>query len=237
MQTEFNKKHLDHFLKIGPIGQVDAVGFPPYALHSYLESKSALQDVSNGETLSKKAITRHNLINISQNTNISDLHFTISVLAWGGIRRNHCVSLMQNWDKWGKIIKRLRYEDISRVDAYDEFQFLRKKGVLPGMGPAYFTKLIFFAGQSHSGYIMDQWTGRSINLLTDRSLVNMIKLGNLQRVSDSNSSTVYEHFCLIIEELHAMYPVFNSPVTVEESLFSYGGKNRGEWRDYLITTQ
>jgi len=76
------------------------------------------------------------------------------------------------------------------------------------MGPAYFTKLLYFlASGTHGvakGYIMDQWLGCSVNLLTGRLIVKLDQhlTWQLQNgravpridsvVSDANSGRDYE---------------------------------------------
>ena len=56
-------------------------------------------------------------------------------------------------------------QNLCRVGAYKQFHRLVNEKKLTHMGPAYFTKLIYFLGSKQNGYIMDQWTARSMNLL------------------------------------------------------------------------
>ena len=44
---------------------------------------------------------------------------------------------------------------------------------IPGLGPAYFIKLIYFFKPETDVFIIDQWTGKAINLLTFSKLVVM----------------------------------------------------------------
>jgi hypothetical protein len=97
------------------------------------------------------------------------------------------------------------------------------------MGPAYYTKLICFTNRNLGGYIMDQWTAKSINLLTNSNLVSLTSGG---LVSDSNDCNTYEMFCNYIEELAKHTKL--SPLDTEEALFSYGGKKKGYWRNTII---
>jgi len=69
-----------------------------------------------------------------------------------------------------KLLK-LRSDKLTRAGAYNLFA---GTNALPGLGPAYFTKLLFFFSPTKSNYIMDQWTTKSMMLLTgDRNLVQM----------------------------------------------------------------
>ena len=104
-----------------------------------------------------------------------------------------------------------------------------------GIGPAYYTKLIFFCHPKHDGYIMDQWTARSANLLIDQS-DNRIRLNKskyFQGVSDFNNQCVYEEFCCNVERL-AKECGNPYPSEIEEALFSKGGRNKLDWRRYVI---
>jgi hypothetical protein len=109
------------------------------------------------------------------------------------------------------------------------------------MGPAYFTKLIYFLRASQDGYIMDQWTARSINLLRtpDQRLVRMHIHAKGQAVSSHNDAHAYEEFCRSLEELSDALFGSRLPVDVdraERQIFSRG-HGRGAWRKYLIEQQ
>ena len=97
------------------------------------------------------------------------------------------------------------------------------------MGPAYFTKLICFVNPNLKGYIMDQWTSKSINLLFEN---NIVALTNSGHVKDTNSASVYEEFCSKIECLAELLKL--NPIDLEENLFSNGGVNKGKWRQFVV---
>jgi hypothetical protein len=147
-------------------------------------------------------------------------------MAWGGMRRDHARDAWQEREKWLPIIKALRNEKCARRDAYRAFQ----KAEISGLGPAYFTKLIFFSCPHHSGYIMDQWTGKSINLLFGDGKSHPILFSG-HWVSRSNSPETYEEFCVLVEHLAKKLEV--GPPKAEEMIFSSGGKNPGRWRQYV----
>ena len=228
------KKHLDVFIGIGPTMISSWAGYSPHSLYTYLEKCSRISEFTSGNNLPKHSITRNYLYSQSQNQSCTDFDFALSILAWGGIRRNHAVSLADQWDDCEWIINKLRSNSLTRFDAYQAFFNLREKNRLTGIGPAYFTKIIFFAGAMHDGYIMDQWTSRSINLLLGYNLIEMIKAGNSFRVSDKNTVETYITFCKLIETLHKENEILISAAKVEESLFSSGGKEKGEWRKYVL---
>lgn len=110
------------------------------------------------------------------------------------------------------------------------------------MGPAYFTKLIYFLNQNDDipGFIMDQWTAASVNLLFEDSVVltrfseftfkNGRKI-SFETVTDQNTQENYKKFCECILELAKR--LNESPDNVEEKLFSEG-RGKGEWRQYVV---
>ena len=97
------------------------------------------------------------------------------------------------------------------------------------MGAAYFTKLIFFCSPKHDWYIIDQWTSKSVNLISEKKLV---KLTNGGHVSDANDASTYIEYCEFIENLSLMGGWCREDT--EKRLFSFGGKKKGAWRSYVI---
>ncbi|MBP9847897.1 MAG: hypothetical protein KBC58_00510 [Flavobacterium sp.] len=166
------------------------------------------------------------------NNFIKDLNneeLAIAILSWGGMNREHGKSLFQN-KEWIDLIEDLRNNKIkTREEAYDLFTSLRKSKRLKGMGPAYFTKLICFVNPELKGYIMDQWTSKSINLLFVNKTVD---LNNSGHVVDKNTAAIYEDFCLKIEYLADLLNL--KPIDLEENLFSNGGVNKGKWRQFVV---
>jgi len=134
-----------------------------------------------------------------------------------------------NKKQWLPIVKGIRSGAIdSRSEAYKQFMEVRLEGDLKGMGPAFFTKLICFLNQNLDAFIMDQWTGKSINLLLGK---NLVQLNNLGLVTDDNDEEIYDQFCQQIEKLSELLEC--SPIQTEERIFSEG-RGKGEWRNYLI---
>jgi len=187
-----------------------------------------VQPVNFNEKLNKKLV-RSDLLNENFTNALTDFELTVAILSWGGMNREHAKTLYKNND-WINLVSSLRSKEInSRKEAYNEFYKLRKGGKLKGMGPAYFTKLICFANPKLNGFIMDQWTSKSINLLCDKELIKLTKSGH---VKDNNTPDIYELFCEIVEDLSKKYNV--KPIVLEENLFSNGGFNKGSWRKYVV---
>ena len=161
--------------------------------------------------------------------NYDDLTCSMIIFAWGGMNRNFGKMLLED-KSWLSIVKSIRNKSInSREESFNQFSFLRKKGKLKGMGIAYFTKLICFLNPSLNGFIMDQWTSKSINLITQEKIIWLNSQG---LVTDKNQVEEYSKFCKIVEDLSKIINI--QPLDLEENLFSNGGRKKGLWRDYVI---
>jgi len=191
--------------------------------------------------LSKNKVSRSELFDMARDTkNISIESCCVSIFAWGGMKKAHGVALFSRNAKWLILADEIRQGKYDRAEAYNRFSKLRANGDVPGMGPAYFTKLIFFLQPSSPrGYIMDQWTSASINLLFGQIVKTKVSKqakgrGGLdETVCDSNSSVDYELFCAGIE--HTAKRLGVRPEHAEEMMFSKGGKHKGAWRQHVIS--
>lgn len=180
-----------------------------------------------------KIFNRQDLFRLKDSDFTSE-EIVIAILAWGGMNRQHGESLFKFKDHWLPLIDKIRNEEItSRSDAYNSFFELKSNGFLPGMGPAYYTKLICFINPELNAYIMDQWTSKSINLLKNGNLVSLTLKG-WGYVNVNNNSNVYESFCKEIEIIAVK--INKSPIDTEELLFSYGGFKKGIWRQYVVNS-
>ena len=145
----------------------------------------------------------------------------ISVLAWGGMRSSKtqgklAISTIANY-QW--VCTKL-LNGMSPIDAYAEFYDLKRSKAMEGIGPAFYTKFIFFFGDQ-SGLIMDQWTARSTNLICNREI---IKLDGIY-VSARNSEQTYSKYLEFISELQNQLDM-ESPAKTEELIFSCPHKQK-----------
>jgi len=116
------------------------------------------------------------------------------------------------------------------------------------MAPAYFTKLIFFlrgADVADTGYIMDQWAGCSVNILTGDPCAVLMnatytwkvpkkgpkKLAADFQVSEHNTAEDYERFCRVVDEIAVITKL---PPHDAELLLMSEGKGKGAWRKYVV---
>lgn len=171
-----------------------------------------------------------------------------AAMAWGGMNmRFHHKFFALAGEGWLKVAEGIRAGNLHRKVAYDAFSDLRHEDKLYGVGPAYFTKLIYFLTPRDRedvahGYIMDQWAGCSINLLLDDEVVLMNVTRSWQRdavkpqhtftVSDANTGENYEVFCAAVDELRGMVGLCAD--AADRAMLANGGKKKSDWRQYVI---
>lgn len=173
------------------------------------------------------------------------LHGYVVAMAWGnqaggpGGRANARNAWARRHDI-ASLLTRLRRGRMTRRESYDLFA----EAAIPGLGPAYFTKLLYFfcgeAGSPADRYIMDKWTSRSINLLTNQHVVRMDTAGY---VASQNTGENYEYFCTEVDRLADVLnkqrvgrPSLTSD-EVEQMIFSSGAdgrRERGAWRAHVF---
>ncbi len=95
----------------------------------------------------------------------------IACMAWGMMRGANPQLAWTHRHRWLSIVERLRDGGISRADAYALFH----NEQIPGLRTAYFTKLIYFLRPETDGYILDQWTGKSVALLFEPRFIVITK--------------------------------------------------------------
>lgn len=172
----------------------------------------------------------------------------VELMTWGLMKYGSARSAFAHDVKWIEVCRELLQEKWNPIDAYDRFHTLKKKDRrgLPGIGPAYYTKLIFFLGDG-TGLIMDQWTARSACLLWEQD--GFLKLEGAN-VSQRNTKDDYERFLGFVEQLRLAINDREKDdlelADVEWLLFSFSPHKRlgnlddkemaliSGWRDYVI---
>lgn len=194
------------------------------------ELKKKLQDVNK--------LDREKVRNICRDKETDVLVGYICAMAWGGQGMQHVKNVWKEKEEVSKRLELLRAGNLTRCKSYDLFI---GKGKILGLGPAYWTKLLYFFSPTEDFYIMDQWTAKSVNLLKGLQVVKME--GN--SVSSSNMCGNYQAFCEEIDSIAARLKETGgaefSDVTgakVEEWLFSRGSVSRKDgpwvWRAYVL---
>lgn len=206
-----------------------AVGFSP---REWVEKMGL--EVAGLPALRETPMSRQEVWKVCQDPTIPSLFGYICAMAWGaqGKGPGGAKRVREAWNGRRDIEERLhclRTADLSRAEAYNLFAGEKR---IPFLGPAYFTKLLYFFGRPGC-YIMDQWTTKSVILLTGQNLVRHNNSGPTHQNTGEN----YELFCRVIDDLAAR--LGQSGDEIEQRLFSVGAvrrQPRGDWRQHVHKT-
>lgn len=203
------------------------IGFIPAAW-----AKTHAITLTPSSALPTHQLNRFDVRKICRNTSNPVLFGYICAMAWGsqgaGLGGGKHVRLAwKHASKIEKILLAIRSGGLTRCQAYNLFL---GTGAIPGLGPAYFTKLLYFFSPQPNFYIMDQWTAKSINLITGR---NVIKLSG-DNVSTNNTCGNYEAYCQEVDAIAGH--LSQSGENTEEMLMSKGGKRPWPWRCHVKNT-
>jgi hypothetical protein len=179
----------------------------------------------NFPNLSSSPRCREQLKSFCRKGTVTPEECFIACMAWGRSNIRNARLAWSDRERWKPVLERIRSGALDRNEAYDKLNI-----GIPGLGPAFFTKLIFFLMPKGKtpGYIMDQWTAKSVDLLWEPSFLRF--RGGY--VSPSNSSFEYIKYCEKLEMLSRRV-AGNSPEHIEIKLFSEG-RGQGKWRRHVI---
>lgn len=198
--------------------------------------------------LSKTPLSRSALRALWTNPAVSVETCFLSTMAWGGMQRGNGRRIWRARINCLAICADVRAGLHTPASGFQAFSMLRSTKRLPGLGPAYFTKILFFAPPVQDGYILDQWTARSMHLLSgqgtypavrkDYSSAAKAKRLNAPAmlrvvVDDKVTSADYVDYCNQVDGLAAGLGWHAHQV--EERLFSSGGRNPHPWRAQVMT--
>ena len=225
MPSPYLQPHWGVFLASPPQSQ-GPVGDPPSAW----VKRHGLSKVPKVSALPNYQLDRNAVRSICQNAGYPLLFSYVCAMAWGGQGggaggKRHVAVAWKAQKRITSILNQLRSGSLSRQAAYNLFRI----NPVSGLGPSFFTKLIYFFSPQPSFYIMDQWTAKSINLLTGRPVV---RIGN-KAPNDFNKPGNYQAFCEEVDLIAGMLGV--SGEVAEERLFSQGGRHPWPWRRYVKT--
>ena len=209
------------------------------------------------DRLPKGEMRRSEIFELAADPNVSTATVCVAAMAWGGMR-------LQNWKllwrqsnrkwEWLNVAQRIRDGNLTRAQAYERLRLLKKDKRLKGMGPPFFTKLIYFLtprdkSKRQTAYIMDQWAASSVNVLTGWNMVRMdvtpkfrtwtrkasmseIALSFSFTVSDENTGVDYEAFCFAVDQLACRFCLCADQA--DQALFGADEIGPGCWRRYVI---
>ena len=180
--------------------------------------------------------TRQQVRNICQNGSIPVLDGYLYAMAWGGQsdRFKHKSLAWHNRSLIAPKLKQLRAGGLNHTAAYNLFT---GSNAVPGLGPSFFTKLIYFFSPLNSSgavgfYIMDQWTAKSVNLLTQQWVVRLARSKSASP-GFSNKCGNYEAFCQEVEQIAGVHPLGLTGDQIEQCLMSGGGRHPLPWRAHV----
>lgn len=177
-----------------------------------------------GGRVPDKHVDRNDLRTFCQSAENSSEACFVACMAWGGMRRSHGRDAFAERARWLPVMESLRGGGLSRTEAYRQFRDAR----VSGLAPAYFTKLIHFMRPERDGYVLDQWTAKSVGLLFEQRFIT-IRGGWVTRENDDR---VYGRYCDAVE--HLAERIGSTPDAAEELMFSKGGLKKQSWRQYVV---
>jgi hypothetical protein len=214
--SAYRVSHLKIFAGI-PFKKQGAVGSAPSRFGTLL----GLQNDPDWAQLQALPLDRDQVKKICRDVAFPIEFGYISAMAWG---MQSAGNARMAWKQRARIADHLlqvRAGDLSPKDAFDLFC---GTGKVAGLGPSYFTKLLYFFNPNDTCYIMDQWTGKSINLLTGKHLYIVDN-------TSANTGDIYQAFCDEIDQLAKL--LGQTGEEIEQRLFSQGGRKREPWREYV----
>lgn len=174
-----------------------------------------------------KPLSRGQLRRLCRNPEVDVLVAYLCVMAWGGQRRNHARTAWNHRASIRNALIQLREHDLSHVDAFNLFS---GTNAIPSLGVAFFTKLIFFFRMPKPGYfILDQWTGRSMNILCGHEVIPLDAAGTVSR---RTTAEAYQEYCRLMCKLSEKLCI--PPNRTEQLLLSEGGRNPKPWRQHVL---
>ena len=225
MPPPYTHTHYNRFAAI-PFQPQMALGTAPSEWFADL----GLQDVPAAEGLPQQPLSRAGVREICRDPNRHVLFGYVCAMCWGWQEKGPrgAKGVTEPWAKRDKIeihLKALRAGNLNRCEAYNLF---RGEGEVKGLGPSYFTKLLFFFSPADDFWIMDQWTGKSINLLTGKNVVRF----SGSSPSGQNKGGNYQAYC---EEIDALATLLNTNGNeIEQRLMSKGKPNPWPWRSHVV---
>jgi len=207
-----------------PYTAAGAVGIAP----SDWVERLQLVGVPDAEQLPKSPLDRAAVRQICRDTSKPVLFGYACAMAWGGQglgpTRPHAQSAWAAHADLKPILELLRTQPLNRVQAYELFLHGAR---IPGLGPSFWTKLLFFFAERADLYVMDQWVAKSVNLLVGRPLVPLVG-GCPPR---DTPSAVYNTYCEEIDRIAKHLGLSGSQA--EEKMMSHGGRKPGAWRRHV----
>jgi len=189
-------------------------------------SKPQLLTAEQSNKLPDRPVTRDELRQFCRDET-PEIAF-LAIAAWGGMNLRHGTVAWSGREAWKPALEALKTSNLPREQDFARLHALRIDGKLPGVGIPYFTKFLFFLRPTADSYIMDQWTAKSINILTGR---NVVLVNKYDWVVDTNDQHRYKEFCEIVDGLAKELGCDGN--RAETAIMSKGSPNPWPWRTYV----
>lgn len=221
----FHAQRLQDFLALPFQAREFASAMTPQTwVQSYLD-----RPVSCLSALPSRAQTRAEVYATCRDESLSFEHRFICAMAWGSQMPRNARLTWVHLERVAKIVEHVYRGGLTREHAYELFC---GKQAIAGLGPAYFTKLLFFFSPQPSFFIMDQWTAKSINYLASEDVVPLSP-GSEQTNGPcprKNSGATYARYCKMVDQLAQLHTPPLTGEQTEQKLFCSGSPNVGPWR-------
>lgn len=238
--------NIDHSIPPIKIGNIWS-GAKTKKWFDYFKTDWTLSDLNNDPINRYDLLTKIDQIKKNKVCNIFIVReLIVKIFAWGGMSKqaSRGKNALKYIDRYEGICKDLLNGKITNIEAYKNFFELHNHKnddlKMKGVGPAFYTKLIYFLGD-HEGLIMDQWTAKSVNMLCNDKIIKL----DSGYVSKRNKETTYIKFIEIVKKLQIKLAM-DSLSETEALIFSTSRKlNRtglspnqnlvaSQWRHFLI---
>ncbi|KEQ53958.1 hypothetical protein [Sphingobium chlorophenolicum] len=179
--------------------------------------------------LPRQRFDRHELRAFCRDKETPVFHAFVAIMAWGRQSARTGEFRKSVEEKRGQIEQALNglRAGQGRVEAYNAWS-----GLVKGLGPSFFTKVIAFMSPSDDVAIMDQWAVKALHLLYGKEIVHLTPpSGDQKRCSPSgkNDGTRYSAYCAHLEHLGSALGLKGASA-VEERIFC---RPDGPWREYV----
>ena len=209
----------------GAVGEVPAFWVRQHGLGSI---------PSAPEPLPATQLTRDQVKTICRDSSYPALFGYVCAMAWGGQSERFGPNVTEAWRYSAELEKRLeklRSGGMTHAQAYDLFSGAKQ---IPGLGPSFFSKLLYFFSPAPVDgvgfYIMDQWTAKSVDLLTQSWVVRLARVAATSP-GPQNKSGNFEAYCREVDKIGAALSVTGEEA--EEMMMSKGGRDPWPWREHV----
>lgn len=172
--------------------------------------------------LSAKELQRADVLSQCRNPDMDDASRLFTVIAWGVARPSNRTRIFENRERIQDVMAASRASGCP-VESYR----LYREAAIPGLGPAYWTKLIHFCEPSGTGYILDRFTAISADVLMAEPL-GLLRGGWVPRSVDERQ---YAAYCAIVRALaERMSAELEKDVSPADAEFSMYAGREHPWR-------